>query len=97
MTRARACVVRRLNVFECVRMMTRMFVPCMLGCSAADALVVATACRWNIRVHFVVAVFARGAKKMSLYDICIMYWGQDYKRFSSMSRCSTHNLCSEMT
>ena len=23
--------------------------------------------------------------------------GQDYKRFSSMSRCSTHNLCSEMT
>ena len=24
-------------------------------------------------------------------------WGQDYKRFSSMSRCSTHNLCSEMT
>ena len=22
---------------------------------------------------------------------------QDYKRFSSMSRCSTHNLCSEMT
>ena len=24
-------------------------------------------------------------------------WAQDYKRFSSMSRCSTHNLCSEMT
>ena len=25
-------------------------------------------------------------------------WDQDYiKRFSSMSRCSTHNLCSEMT
>ena len=24
-------------------------------------------------------------------------WGQDYKRFLSMSRCSTHNLCSEMT
>ena len=23
--------------------------------------------------------------------------GQDYKHFSSMSRCSTHNLCSEMT
>ena len=23
--------------------------------------------------------------------------GHDYKRFSSMSRCSTHNLCSEMT
>ena len=23
--------------------------------------------------------------------------GQDYKRVSSMSRCSTHNLCSEMT
>ena len=23
--------------------------------------------------------------------------GQDYKRFSSMARCSTHNLCSEMT
>ena len=23
--------------------------------------------------------------------------GQDYKRFSSMSRRSTHNLCSEMT
>ena len=23
--------------------------------------------------------------------------GQDNKRFSSMSRCSTHNLCSEMT
>ena len=23
--------------------------------------------------------------------------GEDYKRFSSMSRCSTHNLCSEMT
>ena len=27
----------------------------------------------------------------------LLYWGQDYKRFSSMSRCSTHNLCSEMT
>ena len=26
-----------------------------------------------------------------------MIRGQDYKRFSSMSRCSTHNLCSEMT
>ena len=24
-------------------------------------------------------------------------WGQDYKRVLSMSRCSTHNLCSEMT
>ena len=24
-------------------------------------------------------------------------WGQDYKRFSSMDWCSTHNLCSEMT
>ena len=23
--------------------------------------------------------------------------GQDYKTFSSISRCSTHNLCSEMT
>ena len=23
--------------------------------------------------------------------------GQDYKRFSSMDWCSTHNLCSEMT
>ena len=24
-------------------------------------------------------------------------WGPDYKRFSSMDWCSTHNLCSEMT
>ena len=24
-------------------------------------------------------------------------WGQHYKHFSSMSRCSTHNLCSVMT
>ena len=31
-----------------------------------------------------------------LHDI-IMFWGQDYRRFSSISRCSTHNLCSEMT
>ena len=23
-------------------------------------------------------------------------WAQDYKRFLSTSRCSTHNLCSEM-
>ena len=23
--------------------------------------------------------------------------GQDYKRFSSMDWCSTHNMCSEMT
>ena len=30
-------------------------------------------------------------------DRLIKAWGQDYKRFSSMSRCSTHNLCSEMT
>ena len=60
MTRARACGVRRFNVFECVRMMTRMFVPCMLVCSAADALVVAAGCRCNIRVHFVAAVFVRG-------------------------------------
>ena len=28
---------------------------------------------------------------------CYVTGGQDYKRFSSMSRCSTHNLCSEMT
>ena len=53
-------------------MMTRMFVLCMLVCSAADALVVATGCRWNIRVHFVAAVFARGAKKfivLHLYHV----------------------------
>ena len=30
-------------------------------------------------------------------DWAIVTWGQDYKHFSSMSRCSTHNLCSEMT
>ena len=35
-------------------------------------------------------------------QVCsVLVWsvsrGQDYKRFSSMSRCSTHNLCSEMT
>ena len=61
-TLARACVVRRLNVFECVRMMTRMFVLCMLVCSAADALVVTAGCRCNIRVHSMAAVFARGEK-----------------------------------
>ena len=36
----------------------------------------------------------------SLYIVRLRKWstrGQDYKRFSSMSRCSTHNLCSEMT
>ena len=35
-------------------------------------------------------------------QVCsVLVWsvsrGQDYKRFSSKSRCSTHNLCSEMT
>ena len=68
-TWARACGVWRLNVFECVRMMTQMFVPCMLVCSAADALVIAAGCCFNIWVHFVTAVFARGAKKNSLYYI----------------------------
>ena len=43
-TRELACVARQLNVFECVGMMTRMFVLCMLVCSAADALVVAAGC-----------------------------------------------------
>ena len=72
MTWARACVVRRLNVFECVRMMTRMFVPCMLVCSAVDALVVAAGFRCNIQVHFVAATFARRAKKsivLHLYHV----------------------------
>ena len=31
------------------------------------------------------------------FSLVIESRGQDYKRFSSMSRCSTHNLCSEMT
>ena len=33
----------------------------------------------------------------ALYKIGDIIRGQDYKRFSSMSRCSTHNLWSEMT
>ena len=57
--------------FECVRMMTRMFVPCMLVCSAAGALVVAAGCRCNTRMHFVTAVFARGTKKCALYYIFV--------------------------
>ena len=28
--------------------------------------------------------------------LAMTYWGQDYKRFLSTFRCSTHNLCSEM-
>ena len=40
----------------------------------------------------------KGRPRMHYIDN-IKKWtrGQDYKRFSSMSRCSTHNLCSEMT
>ena len=45
--------------FECIRMMTRMFVLCVPVCSAADALIVAAGCCENIRVHFVAAVFTR--------------------------------------
>ena len=61
--------------FECVRMTTRMFVLCMLVCSAADALVVAVGCRCNIRVHLVTAVFARGKNKcivLHLYHVGLL-------------------------
>ena len=36
--------------------------------------------------------------RLPLSLMCVfLTLGQDYKRVSSMSRCSTHNLCSEMT
>ena len=31
------------------------------------------------------------------FDLLLQIFAQDYKQISSMSRCSTHNLCSEMT
>ena len=55
--------------YECVRMMMRMCVLCMPVCSAADALVVAAGCCWNIRVHFAAAVFTRGANRCSFYFV----------------------------
>ena len=69
-TRARACVMLRLHVFECVSMMTRMFcstsfVLCMPVCSAADTLVVAAGFRYNSSVHFAAAVFAHKTKIVS--------------------------------
>ena len=70
-TRALACVARQLNVFECVGMMTRMFVLCMLVCSAANALVVAEGCCWNIRVHFAAA---RVAKKLCNVGLLSSYF-----------------------
>ena len=60
-----ACVCYvRLNVLECVSMMTWMFcstsfVLCMLVCSAADTLVVAAGFRYNSSVHFAAAVLAQ--------------------------------------
>ena len=48
----------------------------------------------TVKIHFLgIRCFEVTAAK--LYDYCTR--GQDYKRFSSMSRCSTHNRCSEMT
>ena len=56
---------------QCVRMMTRMFVHCMLVCSAADALVVAAGCCWNIRVHFAAA---RDANKLCNVGLLSSYF-----------------------
>ena len=48
-------------------MMTRMFVLCMLVCSAADALVVTTGCHWNIQVHFVAELCLPEVQKIVLH------------------------------
>ena len=47
-------------------------------------------------IFFVTKMFGEVSVSTSV-NLSKLRRGQDYKRFSSMSRCSTHNLCSEMT
>ena len=54
--------------------------------------------KWiSLKITFVINVKASTTNEKLQNPLLQCTRGQDYKRFSSMDWCSTHNLCSEMT
>ena len=57
---------------------------CMPVCSAADALVVAAGCCWDIRVHFAAAVLPEAQTKLHL---CINVLSSYFQCFNYIMSC----------